>query len=76
MTVIMYIKIPEEMLDTFERKQRLETSPITSDMLQNDMQMSRILQQPGLTDDERQKLYNASMEYFKYVILKRSNVVT
>ena len=48
MTVIMYIKIPEEMLDRFERKQRLETSPITSDMLQNDMQMSRILQRPGV----------------------------
>ena len=73
----MYIKIPEEMLNRFERKQSLETSPITSDMLQNDMQMSRILQQPGLTDDERQKLYNASMEYVKYVLhAKRSNVVT
>jgi hypothetical protein len=63
------VLVPEEVLDRFERKQRLETSPITSGMLQNDIQMSHILQHPDLDDDEKQKLYNASME--RYLELRR-----
>ena len=63
------VLVPEEVLDRFERKQRLETSPITSDMLQNDIQMSHILQHPDLDDDEKQKLFNSSME--RYLELRR-----
>ena len=56
--------VPEETLDRFERKQKLETSPITSDLLRSDIQLSDILGHSDLNDDERQKLYNASMERY------------
>ncbi len=54
--------VPEEMLDRFKQKQKLETSPITSDLLRSNICMSDILEHCDLDDDERQKLYNASME--------------
>ena len=56
--------VPEEVLDRFERKQRLETSPIISDMMQKDMEMLKILRDPNLLDAEKQKLYNANMERY------------
>ena len=56
--------VPEEVLDRFERKQRLETSPIVSDMMQKDMEMLNILRDPNLPDAEKQKLYNANMERY------------
>ena len=56
--------VPEEMLDRFERRRKLETSPIVSDLLQSDIRLSDILERPDLGDDERQKLYNASMERY------------
>ena len=56
------VLVPEEMLNTFERKQRLETSPVTSDIMRSDMRMSGILDRTDLTDDEKQKLYNMNMQ--------------
>ena len=56
--------IPEEVLDRYERKQRLETSPIISDMMDEDTEMSNILRDPNLPDAEKQKLYNASLERY------------
>ena len=56
--------VPVEMLDRFERKQKLETSPITSDLLRSDIRLSDILEHSDLDDDEKQKLYNASMERY------------
>ncbi len=56
--------VPEETLDRFERKQKLETSPITSDLLQSDIRLSDILEHSDLDDAEKQKLYNASMERY------------
>ena len=56
--------VPEEVLDRFERKQRLETAPIISDMMQKDMEMLNILRDPNLPDAENQKLYNANMERY------------
>ncbi len=61
--------VPEEMLDRFERKQKLETSPITSDLLRSDIRLSDILEHSDLDDAEKQKLYNASME--RYLELRR-----
>jgi hypothetical protein len=54
--------VPEEMLNMFERKQRLETSPVTSDIMRSDMRMSEIFDRADLTDDEKQKLYNMNMQ--------------
>ena len=56
--------VPEEMLDKFERKQKLETSPIISNLLQSDKRMSDILERSDLGDDEKQKLYNMDMQRF------------
>ncbi len=61
--------VPEEMLDRFERKQKLETSPITSDLLRSYIRLSDILEHSDLDDAEKQKLYNASME--RYLELRR-----
>ena len=54
--------IPEEVLDKFERKQRIETSPIVADLMHEDMEMSDILCDPNIPDDEKQKLYNANLQ--------------
>ena len=67
--------IPEEVLDRFERKQRLETSPIISDMMHEDMEMSNILNDPNLPDDEKQKLYNASMERYLELRQQKDNYI-
>mgnify|MGYP002803574282 CR=1 FL=1 len=56
--------IPEEVLDRFERKQRIETSPIVADLMHEDMEMSDILRDPNIPDDEKQKLYNANLERY------------
>ena len=56
--------VPEEVLNRFERKQRLETSPIISNMMHEDMEMSNILHNSNLPDAEKQKLYNASLERY------------
>lgn len=69
--------VPEEMLDRFEQKQKLETSPITSDLLRSDIRLSDILEHSGLDDDEKQNLYNASMErYLELRLQKDSQVPT
>ncbi len=49
--------------------ENLETSPIVSDLLQSDIRLSDILERPDLDNDERQKLYNASME--RYLALRQ-----
>ena len=56
--------IPEELLNRYEQRQRLETSPIMTDMIHKDTQMSNILQRDDMTDDQKQKLYNANLERY------------
>ena len=63
------VLLPEDVLNRFEQRQRLETSPITANMMQKDTAMSNILQQHGLNDDQKQKLYNVYME--RYLNVKR-----
>jgi hypothetical protein len=54
--------VPEEMLNKFEQKQRLETSPIMSDIMRSDMCVLDILHPLALSDDEKQNLYNMNMQ--------------
>ena len=61
--------VPEEVLDRFERKQRIETSPITSDLMRDDIRLSDILEHSDLSDVDKQKLYNTSLE--RYLELRR-----
>ena len=58
------VLLPEDVLNPFEQRQRLETSPITANMMHGDTTMTNILQQSDLGDDQKQKLYNVYMERF------------
>ena len=50
------VLIPEDALHRYEQRQRLDTSPITSNMMQKDTVMSNVLQRSHMDDDEKQKL--------------------
>ena len=54
--------VPEEVLNRYEQRQRLGTSPIMADMIEKDMQMSA--KRDDMTDDQKQKLYNANLEWY------------
>ena len=60
--------VPEDMIKKFEQKQRLETSPILSNMLQKDAQLSTILEDPNVNDGLKDKLYYTNLE--RYINLK------
>ena len=63
------VLIPEDMLNRYEQKQRIESSPITNNMLQKDTMMTNILQRTDVNDTDKKKLYNANME--SYLELRR-----
>ena len=56
------VLVPEEAIQRYEQRQRLETSPLMGTMMHKDTQISDILQRDDVPDDEKQKLFNA---YFK-----------
>ena len=56
------ILVPEDVLARYERKQKIETSPLVAGMMHQDAGMSGILENENLTDVEKQKLHNARME--------------
>ena len=58
------VLIPEEALQRYEQRQRPETSPLMGTTMQKDMQISDILQQDDVTDDEKQKLFNTYFEHY------------
>ena len=58
------VLVPEEALQRYEQRQRLETSPLMGTMMHKDMQMSDILQRDDVPDDEKQNLFNAYLERF------------
>ena len=63
------VLVPEDVLNRYEQKQKIETFPITSNMMHQDTAMSEILQSTDISDAEKQKLYNANME--SYLSLRR-----
>jgi hypothetical protein len=63
------VLVPEDILNRYEQRQKLETSPITSNIMHQDTAMSEILRSTDMSDAEKQKLYNASME--SYLSLRR-----
>ena len=58
------VLVPEEALQRYEQRQRLETSPLMSTMMHKDTQISDILKRHDVPDDEKQKLFNAYFERF------------
>ncbi len=64
------VLVPEEMLSRYEQKQRLETSPITANMISfNKPICMMILQQTDMYDDQKEKLFHANLE--RYLNLKQ-----
>ena len=63
------VLVPEDVLNRYEQKQKLETAPIMTNMMHQDTEMSEILQNASMPDAEKQKLYNANME--SYLSLRR-----
>ena len=66
---------PEELLNRYEQRQRLETSPIMADMIHKDTQMSDILRRSDMTDDQKQKLYNANLERYLGLRQQKDNQI-
>jgi hypothetical protein len=62
------VLIPVDLLSKFEQKQKLETPPIVSNMIQKDVEMSKVLYRDDLNDDVIEKLYHANLE--RYLNLK------
>ena len=66
------VLVPEDVLNRFEQKQKLETAPIVNNMLQKDIEMSGILYRKDLSDDEKQKLYHILTPLAQRNFFKRS----
>ena len=63
------VLVPEEALQRYEQRQRLEASSLMGTTMHVDPQISDILQQADVTDDEKQKLFNTYFE--RYLELRR-----
>ena len=63
------VLVPEDAVNRYEQRQRLETSPILSNIMQKNTQMSNVLQRDALSNDQKQKLFNAELE--RYLELRR-----
>ena len=71
------ILVPEDMLNRYEQKQKIETSPITTTMMHRDAEMSNTLQQTDMPNDQKEKLFYANLErYFNLKQQKDSQVPT
>ena len=58
------VLVPEDAVNRYEQRQRLETPPLMGTMMHKDTQISDILQRNDVPDDEKQKLFNAYFERF------------
>ena len=47
------VLVPEDAVNPYEQRQRLETSPIMSNMVHKYTQMSNVLQRDGMSDDQK-----------------------
>ncbi len=71
------ILVPEDILNRYEQKQKIETSPITATMMHKDAAMSNTLQQTDMPNDQKEKLFYANLErYFNLKQQKDSQVPT
>ena len=69
------ILVPEDVFNRYEKQQKLETSPIMMNMMNKDSQLSHILQQDDMSDDQRQKLFNANFEQFLKLKQQKDNQI-
>ena len=66
------VLVLEDAVNRYEQRQRFETSPIMSNMIHKNTQMSNILQREGMSDDQKQKRFNAELE--RYLELRQQKV--
>ena len=69
------VLVPEDAVNHYEQKQRLETSPIMSNMIHKDTQMSNVLQREGMSDDQKQKLFNVELEGYLELRQQKDNQI-
>ena len=62
------ILVPEDVLATLERKQKQETSPLVTNLMNTEENMNETLKRTDMFDDEKQKLYHGDLE--RYLNLK------
>ena len=62
------IRIPEDVLARLERRQKQETSPLVTNLMNTEEDMDETLRRTDMFDDEKQKLYYANLE--RYLNLK------
>ena len=58
------VLVPEDAMRRYEQRQRFETPPIVSSLMDADIDMTDILQRTDIPDGEKQKLYAANLERF------------
>ena len=58
------ILVPEDAYARFEKKQKLETSPIIKNMINADTDKTNILQRTDVDDTEKQKMYYANLKRY------------
>ena len=56
--------VPEDVFIRLEQRQKIESSPIVTNMIKTDQEMSNILHRTDIDDAQKQKLYNANLERF------------
>jgi len=61
------ILVPEDVFNRFEQKQRLETSPIASNMMQKDTEMSKLLYREDLNDNEMDMTLESIIRAFQTI---------
>ena len=64
------ILVPEDVLATLERKQKQETSPLVTNLMNTEENMNETLKRTDMFDDEKQKLYYANLESYLNLNLK------
>lgn len=62
------VLVPEDVLDRLERKQKQETTPLVSNLMNIDENIDNILRRTDMPDDAKQTLYYADLE--RYLNLK------
>jgi hypothetical protein len=65
------VLVPEDIFARFEQKQKIESSPIVTNMIKTESEMSNILQRTDMDDAEKQKLYYTNLE--RYLNLRKQN---
>lgn len=68
------VLIPERLLDTLERKENIQTTPITKSIIRIDQQMDDILEDKTTPPDDKVTQYNQNLQSYLNVHKKTENL--